>query len=73
MAAHTYEAALQMAEMLTRDEQERLIRELAARAANGASSGPKHSILEIRGLGKHIWEGVDAQEYVNSERASWNG
>jgi hypothetical protein len=25
------------------------------------------------GLGKEIWEGIDAQEYVNSERASWNG
>ena len=73
MAAHTYEAALQMAELLTRDEQERLIRELAARAAGGAPSGAKHSIMELCGLGKEIWDGIDAQEYVNNERASWNG
>jgi Arc/MetJ-type ribon-helix-helix transcriptional regulator len=31
------------------------------------------SILELQGLGKKIWQGVDAQEYVDRERASWNG
>jgi hypothetical protein len=73
MAAYTYEKALQIAETLSREDQERLIRELAARAANGAPSEPKHSIMELCGLGKEIWEGIDAQEYVNNERASWNG
>lgn len=34
---------------------------------------PQHSIMELEGLGKEIWQGVDAQEYVNRERASWNG
>lgn len=34
---------------------------------------PRRSIMELRGLGKEIWEGIDAQEYVNQERASWNG
>jgi hypothetical protein len=36
-------------------------------------SPARHSIMELRGLGKEIWEGIDAQEYVNQERASWNG
>jgi hypothetical protein len=31
------------------------------------------SILELQGLGKAIWQGIDAQEYVDGERASWNG
>jgi hypothetical protein len=31
------------------------------------------SILELQGLGKAIWQGIDAQEYVDRERASWNG
>lgn len=31
------------------------------------------SILELEGLGKAIWDGIDAQEYVDRERASWNG
>jgi hypothetical protein len=73
MAAYTYETALQIAESLSHDDQERLIRELSARAANPAPTEPKHSIMELCGLGAEIWEGIDAQEYVNNERASWNG
>ncbi|MGA7937162.1 MAG: hypothetical protein WCA35_26665 [Kovacikia sp.] len=34
---------------------------------------PKRSIMELEGLGKEIWQGIDAQEYVNQERDSWNG
>ena len=30
-----------------------------------------HSILEIKGVGIDIWKGMDAQEYVSSERDSW--
>lgn len=33
----------------------------------------KHSVLELRGLGKEIWEGIDPQEYVDGERTSWGG
>jgi hypothetical protein len=33
----------------------------------------KHSILELKGLGKETWESVDAQEYVDRERDSWDG
>ena len=73
MAAHSYESALQMASSLSRDEQLRLIQELAVQAGQGADSEPEHSIMELRGLGKEIWEEIDAQEYVNQERASWNG
>ncbi len=29
-------------------------------------------IRNLRGLGKEIWQGMDAQEYVNKERESWN-
>ena len=34
---------------------------------------PLHSILELKGLGKDIWQGIDAQEYVERERGSWRG
>lgn len=27
---------------------------------------------DIKGVGKAIWESVDAQEYVNQERNEWN-
>ena len=47
-----------------------IARELAAEGVASASK-PRHSILELDGLGKEIWEGVDAQEYVNALRDEW--
>lgn len=31
----------------------------------------KHRVTELRGLGKELWRGADAQQYVDSERDSW--
>jgi hypothetical protein len=31
------------------------------------------SILQLQGLGKEIWRGIDAQAYVDQERTGWNG
>jgi len=74
VAAISYESALSMAQSLSREEQLRLIEELKSRASKDDSSEePHHSVMELRGLGKEIWQGIDAQEYVNNERASWNG
>ncbi|HET9212724.1 MAG TPA: Arc family DNA-binding protein [Thermoanaerobaculia bacterium] len=30
------------------------------------------SILGLRGLGKEIWAGIDAVEYIRAERDSWD-
>jgi hypothetical protein len=73
VATVSYESARQMAVSLSREEQLRLIQELTANAEKTDPAKPKASIFELRGLGKEIWEGIDAQEYVNRERASWNG
>jgi hypothetical protein len=32
----------------------------------------KHSIMELEGLGAEIWTGIDAQDYVQKERSSWD-
>jgi len=32
----------------------------------------RHSITEFRGLGKEVWHGIDAREYVNQERNAWD-
>jgi hypothetical protein len=48
-----------------------IARELAAEETV-APSEPLHSILELDGLGKEIWEGIDAQEYVNALRDEWD-
>ena len=29
------------------------------------------SLLELEGLGKEVWEGIDAAEHVERERSSW--
>jgi len=36
-----------------------------------APSLQKRSLLELRGLGKKVWEGIDPIEYVMQERDSW--
>ena len=33
---------------------------------------PEHSLLELEGLGAEIWQGVDAQQYVNELRDEWD-
>lgn len=30
------------------------------------------SILELKGLGKELWAGLDPKEHVESERRSWD-
>jgi len=31
----------------------------------------KLNIYDLKGVGKEIWKGTDAQDYVNQERDSW--
>ena len=69
MATSTCENALQVVEPLSMEDPKRLLEELTARTAKDARPEEKHRIMELRGLGAEIWEGIDAQEYVNSERA----
>ena len=46
---------------------------LQALIADISTEELQHSILELKGLGKEIWKGIDAQEYVDQERSSWPG
>jgi hypothetical protein len=32
----------------------------------------RHSLRELRGLGKEIWEGIDAQDYIDQQRNEWD-
>jgi hypothetical protein len=69
----TYSAVLTQVLRLAPDEQLRLISELLVYVRHRVQAKPKRSILELEGLGKEIWNGIDAQEYVNQERDSGNG
>ena len=63
---------ISMIQKLDTDEQLQLIEELAIIVRDKALK-KKRSIMELKGLGKELWEGIDAQKYVNMERKSWNG
>jgi hypothetical protein len=32
----------------------------------------KHNVMELEGLGAHIWKDIEAQQYVSTERKSWD-
>jgi hypothetical protein len=68
-----YEDILRNVESLSRIEQLQLMSELAEYLRVHAGPELRTSILELQGLGKEIWNGIDAQEYVDRERAAWNG
>lgn len=58
---------------LTPQEQLDLLEGITLLLRSALPSQPKHSILELKGLGASIWRGVRAQEYVAQERAGWDG
>jgi hypothetical protein len=69
----TYQSILQNVERLSREEQLQLMADLSHYLRDREGPEARTSILELEGLGKEIWRGIDAQEYVDRERASWNG
>ncbi len=59
---------------LSPDEQIKLLAKMADELANAKEAKEptkQRSIMELHGLGAEIWEGVDAQEYVNELRNEW--
>ena len=57
---------------LPNSEKLKLIAKVSNDLAETESETPKkRSLLELEGLGKEIWEGIDAQEYVNELRNEW--
>jgi len=73
MSTTAYYEVLSRIQRLTPAHQLRLLEELAALVRRQVTTRARRSILELQGLGKEIWQDIDAQEYVDRERASWNG
>ncbi|HEY5073143.1 MAG TPA: hypothetical protein VII34_00500 [Pyrinomonadaceae bacterium] len=63
------EALIEAARHLTPEDQEKLLHVLLHEPR---PSKRQHRITELRGLGKDIWQDVDAQKYVDAERDSWD-
>lgn len=60
---------------LTNAERLQLVALVTTEMAESAEPSPepaKRSLLELRGLGKEIWEGVDPDTYVRQLRNEWN-
>ena len=62
---------LHQAKALTPNERKELVKSLIDLIASDAPR-PKRSLLELQGLGKEIWQGVDAQEYIDELRDEWD-
>lgn len=71
MAASTYDRILRLSEYLELPEQLELIETLTRMVRARVAGSTARSIMELEGLGAEIWREVDAQEYVNQERATW--
>ena len=61
------------AQQLSHYDQLQLLEKLANFLRTQAEPPHPHSIMELQGLGKTIWKDIDAKQYVEQERASWNG
>jgi len=68
-----YDQAKQSVQALGPADQLRLISELVARLSGELDRRPRRSLLELQGLGKGVWQGIDVDEYLRRERSSWNG
>ncbi len=71
MSTDDYKEVLRQVQLLSFDDQLRLLEELASIIRRRLTSHPKHSFLELEGLGKKVWEGVDVEKYIDEERNSW--
>ncbi len=62
---------LEQAKKLSQSERDQLLEELRAMQGKKKLS-TRRRLSELRGLGKEIWQGIDAQDYVNQMRDEWD-
>jgi hypothetical protein len=54
-------------------DQLRLLEEMATLIRKKTTADRSRSILELKGKGKEIWQGINVGKYIDEERSSWNG
>ncbi len=67
----TIKEIMQQAQALSPQERKELVKLLVDSLEVQQSDSQRH-LSELRGLGKDIWKGIDAQEYVNQLRNEWD-
>lgn len=68
----TYHDVLHQALHLTPEEQLELAIFLLTNVQPRLVARPQHSIMELKGLGKELWQGIDVDQYLEEERNSWD-
>jgi hypothetical protein len=68
---------VEKARMLSVDEQKQLIKTLVDQLGEKTELEPEapkkqRSLRELRGLGKHLYDGTEAHEYINKIRDKWD-
>jgi hypothetical protein len=74
--------AVALALQLSASDRERLIERIAATLTHERTESravrtdigdqPPGTLRELKGLGKHIWDGQEAQKYVDRLRDEWD-
>ena len=86
-SSDTYNEVLERIGQLNGEQTQQLLEQIVLRRAytraqlkaiiklleDQSTAQSEHSILELQGLVKELWQGVESQEYVHGERDSWNG
>ena len=70
MSTDNYREAINRVLQLTPDEQLQLL-ELLSSIIRDRGITQRHSIMELEGLGKEVWQGIDVEKYIEEERNSW--
>ena len=73
MATEPSRDLLNQIRALDPSEQRQLIVEIQRMLVSNERRTPVPRILDLSGLGKEIWEGIDVDAYLNNERDSWDG
>jgi len=63
---------LEDARDLSHSEQIELIKNLVDLVSSSGNTSAQRDILEFEGVGAEMWDGIDAQEYVNRLRDEWD-
>jgi len=72
MSSNTKNIYEEHIKLLPREQQIQLLNILRRELENGDDNGKRRSILELHGLGKEIWQGVNPKEYLNKLRDEWD-
>lgn len=68
----TFETIIEEVRLLPIAQRKALISAIVDTFTDPVPSLPQHSLLELEGLGKEIWEGVDPQTYIDELRDEWD-